>query len=200
MAEITGKRGIVWKYCPTEKNLPDPGSREAGIHKMETGGWFTGPEWLLDEKQWPDHPDFNWTKDVNDEHKPIKEENFYAEEHEPDEWATVLERNKYWKALRATPWALRVLNNSLARRQRTRKLMGPLTTEEIGNAKSDWIKKVQSSTSPNLQTPGWELFKDDTNILRCSGRISVGTGMDQAHHTDCMTLLRGMVMVIVTPF
>ena len=65
MAEITGETGISWKYCPTEKNLADLGSRGAGIHKMETGGWFTGPEWLLDEKQWPDQPDFECTKDVN---------------------------------------------------------------------------------------------------------------------------------------
>ena len=50
--------GISWKYCPTEKNLADLGRRGAGIHKMETGGWFTGPEWLLDEKQRPDQPDF----------------------------------------------------------------------------------------------------------------------------------------------
>ena len=42
----------------------------------------------------------------------------------------------------------------------------------MGNAKTRWIKKVQSSTYPNLQTPGWELVKDDTSILRCSGRIS----------------------------
>ena len=42
----------------------------------------------------------------------------------------------------------------------------------MGNAKTRWIKKVQSSTSPNLQTPGWDLVKDDNSILRCSGRIS----------------------------
>ena len=40
MAEITGETGISWKYCPTEKNLADLGSRAAGIHKMETGGWL----------------------------------------------------------------------------------------------------------------------------------------------------------------
>ena len=31
--------------------------------------------------------------------------------------------------------------------------------------------RVQSSTSPSLQTPGWDLVKDNRNILRCSGRI-----------------------------
>ena len=60
MAEIVGETGIVWKYCPTEKDLADLGSRGAGIHKMETGGLFTGPEWLLDKKQWPDQPDFEF--------------------------------------------------------------------------------------------------------------------------------------------
>ena len=67
MAEIVSETGIVWMYCPTEKNLADLGSRRAGIHKMETDGWFTGPEWLLDKKQWPDQPDYKCTKDVNDE-------------------------------------------------------------------------------------------------------------------------------------
>lgn len=54
----------------------------------------------------------------------------------------------------------------------SKKLMGPLTTEEMGNAKERWVKRVQSSISPNLQTPGWELVRNDTSILRCSGRIS----------------------------
>ena len=60
----------------------------------------------------------------------------------------------------------------MVRRERATKLTGLLTPEEMGNAKTRWIKKVQSSTSPNLQTPGWELVKDNTSILRCSGRIS----------------------------
>ena len=81
---------------------------------METRGWFTGPEWLLDTKQWQDQPDFECTKDINNEHKPIKEKNLYAKEHKPDEWEALLERHKYWKTLQETAWALRFLNNSLA--------------------------------------------------------------------------------------
>ena len=82
---------------------------------METGWWFTGPRWLLDKKQWPDQLDFECTKDVNDEYKLTKEENLYAKEHKPDEWETLLERNKYWKTLLVTACALRFLNNSLLR-------------------------------------------------------------------------------------
>ena len=62
MADITGETGISWRYCPTETNLVDLGSRGAGIHKMETGGWFTGPEWLLDEKQCRTSQSFNALK------------------------------------------------------------------------------------------------------------------------------------------
>ena len=43
MAEIVGETGIVWKYCPTDKNLADLGSRGAGIHKMETRGCLQVP-------------------------------------------------------------------------------------------------------------------------------------------------------------
>ena len=82
--------------------MADQGSKGAGIHKMETGGWFIGPEWLLDKRHWSDQPDFECTKDVSDEHKPIKEQNRYAKDHKPDEWGTLLERNKYWKTLQLT--------------------------------------------------------------------------------------------------
>ena len=171
MEKITSDTGVNWKYCPTGKNLADLESREASIHKMETGGWFTGPEWLLDEKQWPVQPDFQCTKDVNDEQKPIKEETLYAKNHKPDEWQTFLERNNYWKTLPLTAWALRFRNNSSAKRRANGKITGPLTTEDIETATNHWVRKVQSNTPPNLQAPGWELFKDRANILRCNGRI-----------------------------
>ena len=67
--------------------------------------------------------------------------------------------------------ALRFVNNAVAKRKRTRKLTGPLTTVEMENASNLWVKKVQGSTLPNLQAPGWELVKDNANILRCKGRI-----------------------------
>ena len=53
----------------------------------------------------------------------------------------------------------------------TKELTGPLTTEEMEHAKDRWIKKVQRSTSPSLQAPGWDLVKDNRSILRCSGKI-----------------------------
>ena len=78
MAEITGETGIRWMYCQTDKNLADLGSRGAGIHEIETGGWSTGPK-----KQWPDQPVLECNKDVNSEHKAIKEKNLHAKEQNP---------------------------------------------------------------------------------------------------------------------
>ena len=58
IAEATSEIGITWKYVPTHTcmNLADLGSRGATIAKMERGIWLTGPNWLLDERQWPQQP------------------------------------------------------------------------------------------------------------------------------------------------
>lgn len=37
MSEITKETGIVWRHCPTDKNLVDLGSRGASIDKMQKG-------------------------------------------------------------------------------------------------------------------------------------------------------------------
>ena len=107
IAEITSEIGISWKYCPTGKNLADLGSRGAGMNKLETGEWFTGPEWLLDEQSWPPQPNLKCSRDVNEEHKPFRENTFYNKERNPDEWTMLLTKNKYWKTLRITAWALK---------------------------------------------------------------------------------------------
>ena len=171
IAEITVETKVSWKHCPTEENIADIGSRGAGINKMEKAGWFTGPEWLLDEKQWPEQPNLICSKDVNEEYKPIREETLYAKDCETDEWETLLGKNSYWKTMRITAWALRFLHNFQRKHRGREKERGPLTTEEIANASTCWIRKVQRNMSPNLQAAGWELIKENTGILKCKGRI-----------------------------
>ena len=46
IATIAEKINISWKYCPTDKNIADLGSRGASVDKMEKDDWLTGPEWL----------------------------------------------------------------------------------------------------------------------------------------------------------
>ena len=40
IAQITEEVGIQWKYCPTERNLADIGSRGASLKKMENCEWY----------------------------------------------------------------------------------------------------------------------------------------------------------------
>ena len=42
-AEITQETGINWKYCPTNMNLANLGSRVASLDKMDEGEWYSGP-------------------------------------------------------------------------------------------------------------------------------------------------------------
>ena len=68
IAGITQETGIQWRYCPTNKNLADLGSRGASLEKMQKGQWFEGPEWLLHEEEWPEQPQLEKTKCVSEEH------------------------------------------------------------------------------------------------------------------------------------
>jgi hypothetical protein len=73
IAEVSNELGIAWKYCPTSKNLTYLGSRGSGVGKLVNGEWFAGPDWLLNEQQWPEQPDLKCSREVSNEHKPFKD-------------------------------------------------------------------------------------------------------------------------------
>ena len=56
IAKITEEHQINWKYCPSEMNIADLGTRGASLDKMERGNWYEGLKWLLNESDWPDQP------------------------------------------------------------------------------------------------------------------------------------------------
>ncbi len=153
IAEITNEIGITWNYCPTSKNLADMGSRGIELDKLENSEWFTGPDWLLDKQQWSEQPNLKSSKEVNVEHKPLKETIFYNKESDPDEWTLQLTKNKYWRTLRVTN-RLGFADNARAKGRRVQKRTWPLTTEEIWNAKDYLTKRLQRNISANLQTKG----------------------------------------------
>ena len=121
IAGITQETGIEWRYCPTDKNLADLGSRGASLEKMQRGQCFEGPEWLLHEEEWPEQPELEKTKSVSEEHRPEKEESLYSAKKEPDEWDTLLARSKLWRTFRVTAWALRFKQNSLTKKHKAKK-------------------------------------------------------------------------------
>jgi hypothetical protein len=86
IALITTEIGIQWKYCPTKENTADLDSRGATINRMERGGWFTGPEWLLDKEQWPIQPKLTSIKDANQESIPFNKRSIIScRENVPDQ-------------------------------------------------------------------------------------------------------------------
>ena len=172
IAETTSPINITWKYCPSDMNLADLGSRGATIAKMERGNWFAGPDWLLDERKWPQQPKLNNTKETDEEFKATQEAVLRTNECKLDEWDALLERSTYWRTVRVTAWVLRFISNCKARRNKLKKKSGPLVTEEIATARNYWVKRVQKADETCLQLPGWKLIKDEhTGVLKCEGRI-----------------------------
>lgn len=159
IAGITQETGIQWRYCATDKNLADLGSRGASLEKMQKGQWFEGPEWLLHEEEWPEQPELEKTKSVSEEHRPEKEETLYSAKKEPDEWDTLLARSKLWRTFRVTAWALRFKHNSLTKKHRTKKRTGPLTTKELSYARDRWMRKEQADLEPNLESLEYTQFE-----------------------------------------
>ena len=173
MARITQEAGIKWRHCPSDKNQADLGSRGASLEKMKKGKWYEGPDWLLNEEDWPDQPKLERTRLVDEEHKPVQEEVLYSVKRASDQWDALLSRSTLWKTFRVTAWALRFVHNSLIKRRNAGKRTGPLTTEEMNAARQLWIKKVQGDVEPALENPGWKLVAEEsTGILKCHGRIS----------------------------
>ena len=169
---LKSETGINWKYCPTDKNLADLGSTGAGVNKLKTGEWFIVPEWLLDKHRWSAQPNLKSSRDANEEHKPFREKTFYNKEQNPDEWTTLLTKNKYWGTPRITTWALRFLNSVSTSRRCCEKRTGPPTTEEIKSANNHWIKRVQRNVPADLQIAGFEPIKEEeTGILKFKERI-----------------------------
>ena len=102
IAETAGPLNITWKYCPSELNLADVGSRGPTIVRMEKGNWFAGPDLLLDKRRWPEQPRPNSTKETDEESKVTQEAVLRTQERMFVDWNAVLERNTYWRTMGVT--------------------------------------------------------------------------------------------------
>ena len=171
---ITQETGIEWRYCPTDKNLVDLGSRGASLDKMQRGQWFEGSEWLLHE-EWPEQPELEKTKSVSEEHRPAKEGTLYSAKKEPDEWDTLLARSKLWRTFRVTAWALRFKHNSLTKKYKAKKRTGPLTIEELRPMDKEGAgrrgTRTRSREPQLLVEPQKLLTEENTGIFKCKGRV-----------------------------
>ena len=112
------------------------------------------------------------SEDTERESKQIKEilRVAYPVKNELDE---VLERFEYWKAMRVTAWIVRFIRNSQAKK--ASRIKGPLSTPEIQEQITQWVKQVQSRAKSNDSFKEDEqklnIQKNDEGILECRGRI-----------------------------
>ena len=68
-------------------------------------------------------------------------------------------------------WGLPFIYNCRARKRKLGKRTGPIQTEE-SVAETCLVRRAQRNVKPELQSPGWEVVKDeDTAVLKCEGRI-----------------------------
>jgi hypothetical protein len=139
---------------------------------MEKGGWYEGPEWLLEQEKWPEQPNLKSSSETQHEEKPIREIVSFVGERQHDEFDGLLVRRTYWSTIRITAWILRFVYNLRAKKSRTKKRRGPLTTDEIFEAQNCWIRREQKYIVHDLEQPGWSLVEDPvTKVLKCQGRI-----------------------------
>ena len=136
IVEIEHEIGIKWRYCPSSENLADLGSRGGNIEKLLQKKWFEGPNWLLNDEEWPRKPEFESSPKILEEQRQIKETLLYARERKTDEWNELLERQSYWRTLRTTSWCLRFVRNCIAKKRKEKLTRGPLATEKIINARN----------------------------------------------------------------
>ena len=97
--------------------------------------WFEGPNWLLNEEDWPNNPEFKSSTKTREGQRKIEETFLFTKEKETDEWDKLLEWQSYWRALRTTSWCLRFTRNCIAKKRKEKLTKGPLTTEEIMRAR-----------------------------------------------------------------
>ena len=172
VTEIGHEIGIEWKYCPTNENLADLGSRGANMEKIIERKWFEGPDWLLHKEESPKQPVLKTSTRNLEEQKQMKDAILFTKETGSDEWDKLLQRQSYWRTLRTTSWCSRFIKNCLAKKRKKKVTRGPLTTEEIMKARDDWVVREQRSIIEMEEITGWKLVREEkTGILRCQGRI-----------------------------
>ena len=170
---IQEKSYIIWKHVGTKDNPADVGSRGCQADQLSTK-WLEGPEWLSNPNDWPTEVIIEATEETEAEAKRQREEIFKAAvtQMEGDEFDELLSKYSFWKTMRITAWVTRFLHNLKAKQERRQ---GPLTTEEIQQQISWWLKREQlrneGSDQAREDKQRLNLQKNEQGLLKCQGRI-----------------------------
>ena len=134
--------------------------------------WRYGPQWLADPDKWPPNITLISSASSNAEAK-ITKDIFAAAVNVQDTFDELLSKHELWKVLRIGAWVQRFIHNCKAT-VATRE-SGPLTTTEIENHKTWWIKRVQrdAQTTAKFEKDKLQLNLqiNQQQILECRGRL-----------------------------
>ena len=133
--------------------------------------WVSCKRALTNQEEWPKNITTHPSPETESETKIIKEV-LAAAVIENDSLLLLIKKFNFLKTMRITAWLLRFNNNCI--KQRTKR-SGSLTTDELEESTTTWIKKVQNEHSKNMKTEDdkakLQLEKNQSGIVVCRGRI-----------------------------
>ena len=123
-------------------------------------------EWLDDPEKWPNNLAIEPSAATEGEAKAVREVIFTAQiQREPDGLDQVLEKHDLHRTIRVSAWILRFTNNCM------RNKGGPLTNQEIENARLWWIKRAQQDSDMEKDLEQLNLQENAPGLTIYHGRI-----------------------------
>ena len=169
--KINQKDFIQWRHVPTNLNPADVASR-SGNRESIGQMWMKGPSWLSNEENWPVDIQVQASGESEQEAKAVKEVLTVSSE-EGSVVDGILSNHGFWKSMHITVWISRFSNN--CRQKRSLRNTGPLSTEELENATTIWVKReqqwFQSTDEFAMDKKKLNLGKDNDGVYVCYGRI-----------------------------
>ena len=171
VAKIQAHPSINWRYVPTLDNPADIASRGGPVSSSAL--WWSGPDWLQNPEEWPDNPVTQRSAASDAEAKVAREVLCVTKttKPEPDVFDDLLVNNGLRRTLRVFAWVKRFIHNS----QNQEKRLDPLDTDEVEEAKTWWIKRIQSRDEMEVHyketSARLGLRTDERGITVCGGRI-----------------------------
>ena len=177
-----------WKYCPSEDNPADIGTRGMIASKLnESQLWWNGPSWLVKEESfWPKQEPISDTEETEEERATSMVALDITDE---DGLGSIMDVTRYgtlWKLFRITAWVVRFVWNIRAKLRGKQKISDEfLHTEETEAARKMWLISAQEDLKKEKHFPELEKrlgIKENDGILRCYGRLDHAVLGEEAKH------------------
>ena len=177
-----------WKYCPSEDNPADIGTRGMIASKLnESQLWWNGPSWLVKEESfWPKQEPISDTEETEEERATSMVASDITDEDGLGSIMDVTRYGTFWKLFRITAWVVRFVWNIRAKLRGKQKISDEfLHTEETEAARKMWLISAQEDLKKEKHFPELEKrlgIKENDGILRCYGRLDHAVLGEEAKH------------------